>query len=173
MFSRGSGSDNSSSNKNTSVPASGRQGNRPAATPVAEQQPNDTRGAAPTPASPRVSTIGPDLKIVGNLVCSGELHIEGRVEGDIESRIIAVKPGAQIDGGLSAESITVGGEVIGQVRAPTVNVSGTARLLGDVLHRTLAVESGAHLEGHCRQLDKSAQGQAEGALRAAASRKRG
>ena len=173
MFSRGSSSEGSSTSKNTSVPASGRQADRPAGARASEVPPA-TEAAEPSPQTgpPRVSTIGPDLKIVGSLVCSGELHIEGRVEGDIESRIISVKPGAQIDGGLSAESITVGGAVIGQVRAPSVTVAGTARLLGDVLHHTLAVEAGAHLEGHCRQLDASGGSKTSG-LVAAASRKRG
>ena len=173
MFSRGSSSEGSSTTKNASVPASGRQADRPATTRASEVPPA-TEPAAPRPqtAPPRVSTIGPDLKIVGSLVCSGELHIEGRVEGDIESRIISVKPGAQIDGALIAESITVGGAVIGQVRAPTVTVAGTARLLGDVLHHTLAVEAGAHLEGHCRQLDASSTAKS-GGLKAAANRNRG
>ncbi len=120
--------------------------------------------------TPRVSTIGPDLKIVGDLVCKGELHIEGRVEGDIDSKIISVKQGAQIDGSLTAETILVDGAVIGQIKAPSVTVARSARVLGDVLHKTLAVESGAHLEGHCRQID-AAPASKGAPLKAAANQK--
>lgn len=38
----------------------------------------------------RISTIGPDLRIVGNLYCKGGLHIEGQIEGDINSSSVSV-----------------------------------------------------------------------------------
>ncbi len=171
MFSRGSTSASSSPGRDTKTQDNVEQPKDPA---VAEPVTAETteRIVAQAASAPRVSTIGPDLRIVGDLVCKGELHIEGRVEGDIVSKIISVKQGAQIDGSLSAETIVVGGAVIGQIKAPTVTVSGSARVLGDVLHRTLAVEAGAHLEGHCRQLD-AAEAMKGGQLKAAGSQKRG
>ena len=169
MFSRGSnpdatpGRDGKAADKvqQSAIPqASGPVAPAPAATV--------SRASSP----PRVSTIGPDLKIVGNLICNGELHIEGRVDGNIDSKIISVKKGAQIEGALTAESILVDGGVIGQIKAAKVTVARSARVLGDVLHNTLAVESGAHLEGHCRQIDAARDGKDQ-ALKAATGQKRG
>ncbi len=154
MFSRGS-SDNTAGRqpKTPEITA------RPVADPPKPEPPKlepKPRAAPPTgPATGplgRVSTIGPDLRIVGNLYCKGELHIEGKIEGDIDSRGVAVRNGAQITGSISAENILIDGAVSGQIKAPTVTIARSARVTGDVIHKTLAVEAGAHLEGHCRRI---------------------
>lgn len=100
----------------------------------------------------RISTIGPDLRVVGNLYCKGELHIEGQIEGDINSSSVSVGEGAQITGSIEAENILIEGAVNGQLKAPTVTIASSARVTGDVVHQTLAVEKGAHLEGHFRRM---------------------
>ena len=170
MFSRGSNSDASLIGDGKAPDDKAQQSAAPQTDgPVSSARAETVSHASP---APRVSTIGPELKIVGNLVCDGELHIEGRVDGDIRSKIISVKKGAQIEGALTAEEIIVDGAVIGQIKATTVIVARAARVLGDVLHKTLAVEAGAHLEGHCRQIDVASEGSGH-PLKATVSRKRG
>ncbi len=169
MFSRGSNPD-TSPGQDGKMQDGAQQAGKPQASQPRAPAPAATTSSVSS--SPRVSTIGPDLKIVGNLVCKGELHIEGRVDGDIDSRIISVKQGAQIDGSLTAETILVDGTVIGQIKSPTVTIARAARVLGDVLHSTLAVEAGAHLEGHCRQIGAAHQGKGQ-PVQATANRKRG
>ncbi len=170
MFSRGSNSDASPVRDGKTPDDKAQQSAVPQTDGPVSSPPAETGSRASPP--PRVSTIGPDLKIVGNLVCDGELHIEGRVDGDIHSKIISVKKGAQIEGALTAEEIIVDGAVIGQIKATTVIIARAARVLGDVLHKTLAVEAGAHLEGHCRQIDVASEGSGH-PLKATVSRKRG
>lgn len=170
MFSRGSNPDASPLGDGKTLDNNTQQSGTPRPSEPASSAGAETASRASPP--PRVSTIGPDLKIVGNLVCDGELHIEGRVDGDINSKIISVKKGAQIEGALTAEEIIVDGAVIGQIKARTVTVARAARVLGDVLHKTLAVEAGAHLEGHCRQIEAASEGKAH-PLKATVGRKRG
>ena len=117
----------------------------------------------------RISTIGPDLRIAGNLYCKGELHIEGQIEGDINSSSVSVRKGALITGSIEAENILIDGAVNGQIKAPTVTIASSARVTGDVIHQTLAVEEGAHLEGHCRRMRSGEQARGAAPLKSAQS----
>ena len=125
-----------------------------------EKVPQDAAGlaAAPSPGS-KPSLVSPDLEVVGDLNSSGELHIEGRVKGDIRSQTVMVAQGAEIEGSIFAQSVQVSGRVKGQVEASKVCILKTAEMLGDVLHDTLEIESGAQFQGACRRLEQGARGQ--------------
>jgi cytoskeletal protein CcmA (bactofilin family) len=99
------------------------------------------------------SIISADLRINGDLVCSGDVQVDGWVEGDIQSRTIVIGEGATVQGSLQAESVRVCGLVNGQIKADSVVLERTAKVTGDVLHKTLAIEQGAYLEGMCKRLE--------------------
>lgn len=101
------------------------------------------------------SIISADLRINGDLVCSGDVQVDGWVEGDIQSRNIVIGEGATVQGGLQAETVRVCGVVNGQIKADSVVLEKTAKVTGDVLHKTLAMEQGASLEGMCKRLDSA------------------
>jgi cytoskeletal protein CcmA (bactofilin family) len=104
------------------------------------------------------SIISADLRITGDLVCSGDVQIDGWVEGDIQSRNITVGEGATVQGGLQAESVRICGLVNGEVRADVVVLEKTAKVTGDILHKSLAIEQGAYIEGMCRRSEPSGLG---------------
>ena len=110
-------------------------------------------GARPSMKASVPSIISADLRITGDLVCSGDIQIDGWVEGDVQSRNITVGEGATVHGGLQAESARICGIVNGEIRADNVVLEKTARVAGDVLHKSLAIEQGAFLEGMCRRTD--------------------
>ena len=99
------------------------------------------------------SLLSPDLTITGNLHSDGEIQIDGRVEGDIQSDVLIVGETAQVNGEITAESVRVHGHVTGQIKATSVSLAKTAHVLGDILHGNLAIEQGAFLEGHCRRIE--------------------
>jgi cytoskeletal protein CcmA (bactofilin family) len=102
------------------------------------------------------SIISADLRINGDLVCSGDVQVDGWVEGDIQSRNIVIGEGATVHGSLSAESVKICGLVKGQIKGDSVVLEKSAKVTGDILHKTLAIEQGAQLEGMCKRLDASA-----------------
>lgn len=120
----------------------------------------ETNGVDTSPRSPLKSSvpsiISADLRINGDLVCSGDVQVDGWVEGDIQSRNIVIGEGATVQGGLQAETVRVCGVVNGQIKADSVVLEKTARVTGDVLHKSLAMEQGASLEGMCKRLDATA-----------------
>jgi len=107
----------------------------------------------PAARSTAPSVISADLKIQGNLTSAGDLQIDGIVEGDIQSRSLTVGEGAMVNGNIQAETVRVCGQVTGQIKAATVNLERTAKVMGDIVHQVLSLEPGAYLEGHVRHGD--------------------
>ena len=90
-----------------------------------------------------------ELKVVGNLICSGDVQIDGAVEGDVESRTVTIGEGAKVKGGTSGETVIISGEINGAVRGTTVRIARSARVTGDVTYKSLSIEEGAVLNGNC------------------------
>jgi cytoskeletal protein CcmA (bactofilin family) len=106
----------------------------------------------PRPKSPP-STLSSDLTVVGNLRTTGDIQIEGKVEGDIRAHLLTVGETATVKGEIVADDIVVNGRVIGKVRGLKVRLTSTARVEGDIVHKTIAIESGAHFEGSVQRQD--------------------
>ncbi len=123
-------------------------------TPVTkEYQPTPATSSTAPKAKPPASVLSPDLTITGNVKTSGDIHIEGTVEGDIRAHLLTVGEGAVVKGEVMADDVIVNGHVIGRVRGLKVRLTATAKVEGDIIHKTIAIESGAHFEGSVRRTD--------------------
>jgi cytoskeletal protein CcmA (bactofilin family) len=113
-----------------------------------------TAPAARRPArSSAPSILSTDTQITGSLVSSGDMQVDGRIEGDIHSIGLVIGEKAEIHGEIFAEDVTVRGRVTGRIRARKVLLCATSHVEGDILHEAFAVESGAFFEGNCRHSD--------------------
>ena len=99
------------------------------------------------------SIISNDLVVHGNLTATGDIQVDGTVEGDIRSQSLTIGEKASITGEIVAEDIVIRGRVIGTIRGRRVQLSSTCHVEGDILHEALAVETGAFFEGNCRHSD--------------------
>ncbi len=122
----------------------------------------DSAPVAPTnsaPAPKRVgrsaapSIISADLVVNGTLSSTGDIQIDGRVEGDVQSAGLVIGDKAFIHGEVMAEDVTVRGRVQGSIRARKVLLCSTSHVEGNILHEAFAVETGAFFEGNCRHHD--------------------
>ncbi len=107
---------------------------------------------APKP-KPAPSTLSSDLVIKGNMKTTGDIQIEGMVDGDIRAHLLTVGEGATVKGEIVADDVVVNGRIIGRVRGLKVRLTSTARVEGDIIHKTIAIESGAHFEGSVQRQD--------------------
>ena len=107
---------------------------------------SDTPSSTPK-AKPPASVLSADLQITGNIKTTGDINIEGNVEGDIRAHLLTVGEGATVKGECIADDVVVNGRVVGKVRGLKVRLTSTARVEGDIIHKTIAIESGAHFEG--------------------------
>ena len=100
------------------------------------------------------STISSDMTIVGKITGDGTLRIFGRVEGDLRVTTVLISAGADVEGNLVAEEITIGGHVKGTIRASRVTLESTAIVEADIFHRSLAMQDNARFEGTSRREDQ-------------------
>ncbi len=128
---------------------------KPAPSVAVSEGPDDSkRGGGKRGGSGIPSIISPDLKVEGNLISSGDVQIDGAVEGDVTSRGLTVGDGASVHGALVAETIRVYGAVSGTITADSVVLASTAKVDGDITHGTLSMEAGASLAGQIKRLER-------------------
>jgi cytoskeletal protein CcmA (bactofilin family) len=93
------------------------------------------------------SVLGTDVSIKGDVNASADLHIDGRVEGDITCASIVQGESSQVSGSITAESARLAGHVVGSINARELVILKTARIEGDVHYEALTIEQGAKVEG--------------------------
>ena len=113
---------------------------------------NEFKAAAPK-AKPPASVLSSDLHVTGNLKTTGDIQVEGTVEGDIRAHLLTIGEGATIKGEVIADDVVINGRIVGRVRGLKVRLTSTARVEGDIIHKTIAIESGAHFEGSVQRQD--------------------
>jgi cytoskeletal protein CcmA (bactofilin family) len=104
--------------------------------------------------SKSVSVIGSDLTIAGNLICRGEVQVDGIVEGDIQGSNVVVGDNATVTGGISADEVVIRGHVVGSVHSRRVMLQSTSQVEGDIFHQSLSIEQGAMFEGKSRRTNE-------------------
>ncbi|MFL6689579.1 MAG: polymer-forming cytoskeletal protein [Alphaproteobacteria bacterium] len=123
----------------------------PAAAPAPVQQPQQPKRSAPVRSAP--SIISADLVVTGTLSSTGDMQVDGRVEGDVHSAALVIGEKAVIQGEVLADEVTVRGRVEGSIRARKILLCSTCHVEGNILHEAFAVEAGAFFEGNCRHSD--------------------
>ena len=93
------------------------------------------------------SMLGNDITLTGNVEASADLHIDGRVIGDITCKALVQGEESEISGGISAESVRIAGIVSGTIAAREVVILKSAQIIGDIAYDALTIEQGARLEG--------------------------
>ncbi len=114
-------------------------------------------GTHVTKSKPAASVLAADLTITGNIKTTGDVVIEGIVDGDIRAHLLTVGETATIRGEIVADDIVINGRVIGRVRGLKVRLTSSAQVEGDIIHKTIAIESGAHFEGSVQRQDDPLQ----------------
>lgn len=95
--------------------------------------------------------IGPSLKVKGNFSGKGNIVIEGTLDGNLKtSGNVLIGEKARITGGVEAQEVKTGGEVVGNIKAKGyLEVGSSAKIFGDVQCSSISVEKGATMNGKC------------------------
>lgn len=100
------------------------------------------------------SIISNNLKISGNLNCSGIIEVQGEIEGNINCKHITVHKTGRIKGDVITESIHIEGCVEGMVKSKYISISETGFMNGIVMYEEISISNGGYLEAHCKKLPK-------------------
>ncbi len=108
-------------------------------------------GATSPHASDEISSISAGMSVVGKISGEGTVKIFGRVEGELRASTVLIAEGAEVEGDLVAEDLTVGGRFKGTIHANRVKLNSSAIVEGDIFHRSLSIEENARFEGSSRR----------------------
>jgi cytoskeletal protein CcmA (bactofilin family) len=107
----------------------------------------------PTTKAGMASCIGSDMSIVGNVDCKGPAQVFGRIEGEVRASDLQISDGAQVEGSVIAQNVTVCGRVKGTIRAVRVKLQNGGAVEGDIFHRSLSIDENAQFEGSSRRVE--------------------
>src|SRR5688572_20725036 len=102
-----------------------------------------------TPGTPSKNVLNSDVEIKGNVKFSGELTLEGKLEGEINSDgTLSVGETGLINGNVNAGTVIIRGKVNGNVVArDKIEIKSKAELFGDIRSAKLAIEEGVTFVG--------------------------
>jgi cytoskeletal protein CcmA (bactofilin family) len=90
--------------------------------------------------------------ITGNVAATADLHIDGRVDGDVTCGSLVQGPDSVIKGVVKAEIARLAGTIEGSVAVRQLTIERAARITGDVEYETIAIENGASIDGRLKHI---------------------
>ena len=89
--------------------------------------------------------------IEGSIHFPGPVIIEGTLIGEIRSASVVVSERGLVDGSIGAGTVTVLGEVTGDIYAVNLTLKTACTVYGNIYHRHLTLENGCYFEGKSRR----------------------
>lgn len=100
----------------------------------------------------KISTlIGRGSELQGDFKAAGSARVDGKVNGNVtvEGTLIVGSTGA-VSGNVEAEAVLIGGEVTGDIIAPSkAELTETAKVWGDVTTAVIVIDEHAVFQGRC------------------------
>ncbi|HUG27069.1 MAG TPA: polymer-forming cytoskeletal protein [Gemmatimonadales bacterium] len=95
------------------------------------------------------SVIAAGITIDGKIEGSGHVRVAGNFKGDIHVEgDLTIESGAKVTGSVRAETVTIGGELNGNIEAASrVDLRETGVLTGDLKAGSLTVAAGSRMRG--------------------------
>ena len=113
------------------------------------KKPDSTEGPSgrSVAAGSTFSVLGPDIAISGDLTATADLHLDGRINGDVTCAALVQGEPSEVTGAIVAESARIAGKVKGSITAGVLVILKSARIEGDVAYGALTIEEGAQVDG--------------------------
>jgi cytoskeletal protein CcmA (bactofilin family) len=94
-----------------------------------------------------MSVIGADIVVTGNIEASVDLHIEGRVIGDVRCATLVLAESSYVHGRIFAVRAKVAGTVEGGLETKDLAVEASGRINGEIAYQRLRIANGGVIEG--------------------------
>ncbi len=90
--------------------------------------------------------------IDGHIEAFGNIRIEGKVTGNVKSKLkTVISDSAFVEGDILTQNAEIAGEVKGNIEvAELLILKSTAHIEGDIVTNRLAIEVGATFNGNCK-----------------------
>jgi cytoskeletal protein CcmA (bactofilin family) len=119
------------------------------------------------------SIVDEYLTMKGDLESDGDIHVKGKVLGNIRCKLLIIEIDAWVEGGVEADEVIVRGNTKGKIQADRVRLEKTANVDSEICHRSFSAEEGARIKGSLRTKEEGAGGLTAGGLAKGADAKDG
>ena len=99
------------------------------------------------------SIISEGSEFIGNVKTSGEIQIDGVLNGNVKAKQIVVGINGNVHGNLTADLSRILGKVEGKIRAEIMEKVKTASVKGDIFKKTISIESVSKITGNINELE--------------------
>jgi cytoskeletal protein CcmA (bactofilin family) len=93
------------------------------------------------------------MSIVGKIECNGPAQVFGQIKGELRASDLLIGDGANIEGSVIAQEVTICGSVKGTIRAVRVKLQNGGSVQGDIFHRSLSIDENSLFEGSSRRVE--------------------
>jgi cytoskeletal protein CcmA (bactofilin family) len=107
-----------------------------------------------------MSVIGAGIAVTGNIEASDDLHLLGKVNGDVRCATLILGEGSLIRGSVYAERVRAAGSIEGSLETTDLVVEASARLNGDITYSRIRIANGAIVDG--RMIHRPSPDEGEG-----------
>lgn len=106
--------------------------------------------------------LGGDSNIEGQLNFSGQARLDGAFKGEIRGTgALLIGPAARVEADIQAASVTISGEVIGEINASErIELRAPGKLKGNINAPLVVMDEGVLFEGHCSMAGEEAKDRA-------------
>ena len=123
--------------------------------PVQQPQRPAAKHSGEQASTDQASSISRGMTVVGKIFGEGTVQVFGHIEGELRALTVLINEGAQVEGDVVAEELTIGGQIKGTIHANRVKLNSTAVVEGDIFHRSLSIEENARFEGSSKREDNA------------------
>lgn len=100
-------------------------------------------------STPTPNVLASGIEIIGSIRFQNDMHIDGKIDGEIlsESGKVTIGEMADIKGNIQAGEVHIYGHVDGNVKSDRCHLNSHAVIAGDITTGALSMEEGARLSG--------------------------
>ena len=102
---------------------------------------------------PSIISEGSEFK--GNIKTSGEIQIDGVLNGNVRAKQVVVGVNGNVRGNVTANFLRICGKIEGEIRAETLEIVSSASVKGNVFKKTISIESGSKVIGNINELEST------------------
>ena len=112
---------------------------------------NTVQEQAPRTVSNSRNLVGKGTEIEGEVLCEGDIRIDGSLEGLLKSKSkVVIGPTGYVKGDIVCENGDISGKIIGTIKvSDQLYLKSTANVQGNVVTTKLVVDAGAVINGQC------------------------
>jgi len=115
--------------------------------PPSEPSGYRSSGLEITSGSGKPSIISEEVVLTGNIKTPGALHIEGKVNGDLEVSSLTIGPTGSFEGNVNCKILNIRGKFSGTSVCRELMVASSAQIDAKITYQDLTLQRGAGLRG--------------------------